>query len=164
MHIGLRSADSIENVVIKWPDGKQQTIKNVRANQVLKIQHKDATEAYTWQHPVIATNTLFTDVSDSLKANIIHEENDYVDFNIQKLLPHKLSDYTPGLTAGDVNGDGLDDIITGGSKGYSAQVMLQQNNGTFITRPLVTNATIDTKITADKSVLLIDADGDGDND
>ena len=36
----------------------------------------------------------------------LHKEDDYIDFNVQKLLPHKLSGYNPGLAAGDINGDG----------------------------------------------------------
>jgi len=41
-------------------------------------------------------------VTRSLGINYKHKEDDFVDFTIQKLLPHKLSEYTPGLAVGDV--------------------------------------------------------------
>jgi len=36
---------------------------------------------------------------------------DYIDFNIERLLPHKLSQYGPGLAVADVDKNGLDDIF-----------------------------------------------------
>lgn len=163
-HFGLGSVTIVDSVIIKWPDGKLQLLKNVAANQVLTVKHKDAAQVYVWPQPVKATNTLFEDISDSIKANLVHKEDDFIDFNIQKLLPHKLSDYGPGLAAGDINGDGLDDMIMSGSAGYSAQLLVQQADGRFTARPLLPAANKDTKKGNDMGVLLFDADGDGDLD
>ncbi len=163
-HFGLGNVTTVDTVIVKWPDGKMQLLKNVKANQVLTVKHKDADETYTWLQPAVATNTLFKEISDSIKANIPEKEDDYIDFNIQKLLPHKLSDYSPGLAAGDINGDGLDDIIMAGPYGYSTQLLTQQSNGTFAVKQLLPNANRSTKIEEDKGILLFDADGDGDLD
>ncbi len=163
-HFGLGSVTNIDSVLVRWPDGKQQLLKNVKTDQVITVKHKDANETYTWAQPAIAAKTLFKEVSDSVKANIVHKEDDYIDFNIQKLLPHKLSDYGPGLAAGDINGDGLDDLVMGGSFGYSTQILTQQSNGTFLNKQLLPNASHGTKPGQDMGLLLFDADNDGDLD
>ncbi|HWB24881.1 MAG TPA: VCBS repeat-containing protein [Chitinophagaceae bacterium] len=161
-HFGLGSVDMVDSVIIKWPDGRQQILRNVKANQTLRVRHKDATELYTWGKS--RNGTLFKDISDSIKAGVVHKEDDFNDFNIQKLLPHKLSDYAPGLAAGDVNDDGLDDIVIGGSPGYSTQILLQQANGSFLTKNLQPGATRLNKRQDETGILLFDADGDGDLD
>ncbi len=61
------------------------------------------------------SNRLFAEVTARLGIQYRHSEIDFIDFNIQKLLPHKLSEYTPALATGDVDGNGLDDIVCGGS-------------------------------------------------
>ena len=55
----------------------------------------------------------------------------------QRLLPHKFSEYGPSLAVGDIDGNGLDDIISGGSSQHSAQMFLQQPNGKFIQKNLL---------------------------
>ncbi len=93
-----------------------------------------------------------------------HKQPDYIDFDIQKLLPHKFSEYGPALASGDVNGDGLDDIVIGGSSTQGATLLLQQRNGKFIQRPLSSKIENRTKQSQDMGIALFDVDGDGDLD
>lgn len=37
-HFGLGAAEQAESVEIRWPDGKQQVLENVKANQILKVR------------------------------------------------------------------------------------------------------------------------------
>lgn len=159
-HFGLGKIRQLDSVVVRWPNGKKQVLQNVKANQVITANIANAKAPYSWDQPKIADKTLFKEVTKTKNIHYVHNEYDFVDFNIQKLLPHKLSEYDPALAVGDVDGNGLDDIIIGGNSFVAAQVLLQQANGTFIQRQLLPdqNANPNTK---DEGLLLFDANGDG---
>ncbi len=163
-HFGLGNVKRVDSVVIKWQDGKEQIIKNVIVDQTLLVNKKDAKENYKWPLPVIDSNALFKDVTASVKVNYIDRDSDFIDFNVQKTLPHKLSEYGPALAIGDVDGNGLDDIICGGSYYRSTVIFLQQHDGTFVKKSLLKGKDTLNKNATDESVLLFDADGDGDLD
>jgi hypothetical protein len=162
-HFGLGKVTAIDSVCVKWPDGRKQVILHVNADQVLTVNHSSAQIPYSWNRPALA-NALFTDITDSTGISFVQKENDYIDFNIQRLLPHKFSEYGPALAAGDINGDGFDDLVCGGSTGYSTMLFFQQPNGRFTTRELIPGATGQTKPGDDMGILLFDADMDNDLD
>lgn len=161
-HFGLGNVSTIDSVAIKWPDGKKQILKNVAVNQTINVNIANASEKYSWTQPHIAENTLFEEVTDSLNIDYRHEEKNFIDFNIQKLLPHKFSEYGPALAAADLNGDGLEDMVIGGSVSHEATLLLQEKNGSFIQKPVLTGKT--TKVSEDMGIVLFDADKDGDID
>ncbi len=161
-HFGLGTLNFVDTLLIKWPNGKQQLLQHVKANQLLKVNIRNAAQITPEVMPVLANNNLFTEVTGKVDIRYIHQQNDFVDFNIQKLLPHKLSEYGPALAVGDIDGNGLDDIITGGAPGFSAQLFLQQADGRFTQKSLLKDTL--TKLTDDTGLLLFDADGDGDQD
>ena len=73
-------------------------------------------------HLLFAHNTLFKEISDSIGIHYQHQQKDFIDFNVQKLLPHKLSEYGPSLAVGDVDGNRLDDMMSAGTIDYPAQL------------------------------------------
>ena len=163
-HFGLGEISTIDSLVIKWPDGSKQVVKNILPDQTIKINKKDAQERFDWSLPALAQHNLFSEVTNSLGIQYKHSQRDYIDFNIQKLLTHKFSEYGPSLAAGDLNGDGLDDVIVGGNSSLGAAVLLQQDNGAFLQKTIVQPVENSNVQFQHMGTILFDADGDGDLD
>lgn len=163
LHFGLGNHVTVDSIVVVWSDGKKQLLGKSNANQVLSIDHKHATQQV---QPVnFIPSTLLTEVDPaSLGIDYVHEENDFIDFNLQKTLPHKFSQYGPAMAVADINGDGLDDIALSSSSRFQGPVVfIQQANGKFKKKVLpIKNSEL--KKEEDMGLLLFDADGDGDND
>jgi hypothetical protein len=160
-HFGLGATQWLDSVVITWPNGKKQTLKNVRSNQVLTVKIADAADSYSPERPVLAANALFREITDSAGLHYTHKDVEFIDFNIQNLLPHKLSEYCPALAAGDIDGNGLDDLVIGGNAYTHAHLFLQQPNGRFVQKDLQPRAPMPLAYTKDEGMLLFDANGDG---
>jgi len=164
-HFGLGKTTSVDSVIIRWPNGKMQLLRHVACDQVLKVDSRDARVPYAFNAPVLDSAALFRDVTASLGIQYQQREKENVDFTVQRMLPHKFSQYGPGIAVGDVDGDGLDDLVVGGSAGYSAELFLQQPDGRFLQRPLeADSARSAAKRADDLGLLLFDVDGDGDAD
>lgn len=161
-HIGLGKNRKIKELRIIWPNDKMQKIVNPGSDKLLTVQQLDANLAY---QPLITSNkSLFDDASASILDHNTHQEFDFVDFNFQNLMPHKLSELGPCLTQGDVNGDGRVDFFMGGAKFTSGAFYIQQADGTFKSRPLEADYLMMKKLGEDLGVLLVDMDKDKDLD
>jgi hypothetical protein len=161
-HFGLGKITELDSVVISWQNGKKQTLQKVKGDQLLKVNIADAKDSYGFKQSELDKQSLFAEVTRMLGVNYKNQDIDVVDFNVQKLLPHKLSEYSPGLAVGDLDGNGLDDIVVGGSSNFPSQIFLQQANGKFIQRGLMHLSPTDgSKHYKDEGLILFDANGDG---
>jgi hypothetical protein len=157
VHIGLGAVDTIDHIRITWPDGMITTLSDVSAiNQLMTIDYDGAQKASAPTEDAAASAIFSSD--QSLKAS--HLEWDYIDYNVQALLPHKLSQLGPGLSAADINGDGLDDLYVPGSAYVSEQVYYQTAEGQFRQDSLIAG----NNDREEQVALFIDFDGDKDLD
>jgi hypothetical protein len=158
LHFGLGSDSVVPEIQIIWPNGKEQIITNIAANQTINLSYPDADQL----HPFTQARTdLFVDVTHSMKLLYKHEENQFNDFGRESLLPHKMSDLGPGLAISDVNKDGLEDFYIGGALGHPGRLFMQTKDG-FI--PSLNQPWTEDRQCEDIKAAFFDADKDGDPD
>ena len=159
-HFGLGKKSDNITVEITWPDGKGEILANTTANQKLSFDYSNAKKL---DQPIIKKAApLFAESAKKLGIDYSHKENEYEDFNRERLLPHQLSKFGPQLAVGDVNGDGLEDFYVGGAMQSAGALFLQNQNAQF---SKASNATWEAdKQYEDVDAVFFDADGDGDLD
>ena len=159
VHFGLGQKTKIDSIVVIWPDGKENCLKEITSNQVIKAAYQTA-ETIHYPSPVF--NSSFIEATNQLlKQPFVHKENKYDEYVDQILLPHEFSVSGPFIATGDVNGDGDEDFYIGGAKDQ-AGVLYRYQNGGFV-KQLEPAFEADKKY-EDVGTTLFDADGDGDLD
>lgn len=160
VHFGLGNAAIVDTLLVEWPDGRIQLLNNVKTDQVLKIDYTSAElpDQRSGETKNPDNELLFREMSKETGIQFKQEEEDKIDFNIQRTLPHKFSQGGPGIASGDVNGDKRDDFFVGGSADHAGTFFMQQPDGSFKPRLFIN------KTAEDMGVLLFDADNDNDLD
>jgi hypothetical protein len=160
LHFGLGDEQMVDELEIQWPDSRIQLLKNIKANQKISLIHKDASKS----SEVLQKNkkSLFDHAALKLNTVYKHSENEFDDFEREYLLPHKLSQFGPGLAVGDVNGDNLDDFYVGGAHNQSGKLFVQISDGKF--QSIAEGTFANDKYHEDVGAIFFDAENDGDLD
>jgi len=154
MHFGLGAATKVDSAIIVWPGGRMQVMRDVPVSTRVSVSYQEA--ELTYESPRRDSTLLKKD--ESTIAALMHEDI-YTDYKAgQATLPHKFSQQGPRLAVGDINGDGLDDFIVGGTAYHRAMIYRQTSDGNFAIDSLAV------KDSEDVGLLLFDADNDDDLD
>ncbi|MBS1562769.1 MAG: VCBS repeat-containing protein, partial [Bacteroidetes bacterium] len=158
VHFGTGQVKTIDSIVVTWLGGKENLLKNVAVNLVLKVPYNQSVPA-TDRSP--KPNPAFAEEYAALSQPFRHRENKYDEYKDQVLLPHMFTKTGPFIATGDVNGDGHDDFYVGGAAGQAGRLYLQKDAG-FILKTIP--AFEKDKAYEDIGAALFDADKDGDLD
>ncbi|HEY3404241.1 MAG TPA: VCBS repeat-containing protein [Ohtaekwangia sp.] len=158
MVIGIGQASTVDSLAVIWPDNRMQVFKNVSANQTLTVSQTEAN--WLWRKEETSGNALLKEVQVS--PPVVHQENEFNDFDRDRLLYHMLSTQGPAFAKADLNNDGLDDFYLGGSAGISGAIYIQQKLNKFSKFP--TSVFEPAALSEDVDAVFFDADKDGDLD
>lgn len=157
---GLGQNSKIDSIEIVWPNNKKQVLKNIEGNQSIILNQKEANQTKNYQ--ILHKETLLHEITNDSNLDFVHVEEPYMDYNVEPLLLHKLSQQGPKMTVGDVNNDGLEDFFVGGSFGHYGKLFVQNLDGNFTKKSFVNESK--SKNEEDIGVKFFDADNDGDQD
>lgn len=160
MLFGLDGAAKIDSLVVCWPNRNMQVIRNIGSDTLLQLDQKNAVTKMKADQtpPPIYENIAAT----SIIGNYRHKENDYVDFDQERLIPKLISTEGPKIAVADVNGDGLEDFYMGSAAGDTAKLFIQRKDHRFEEK--TQKAFIADAYFENIGAEFFDADNDGDLD
>ena len=162
LNFGLGKATKIDSVEVLWNDGGSSIVKNVKLNALLTVKEADS-KSHSNIAGIIAGNaTVFAIDKEDHGLDFTHKENDFVDFDRDRLIFHMMSTSGPKIVKGDINNDGLEDLYICGAKDQPGAIFKQQKGGRFIRTNQVLLQT--DAASEDTDAVFFDADGDKDPD
>jgi len=132
LHFGLDTLQKADSILLVWPGQQYQVLRNAAANKTIVAEQKAAAGSFSYATWFPPRQEWFDDITASVGNKWSHKENDFLDYNVQYLIPHQLSTRGPKLAVADVNKDGLDDFYACGAKLQPGVLMMQQANGSFV--------------------------------
>ena len=161
IHFGLSGDASVDSIRVTWPaSGNISVLKSITANQVIDIDENTALQVKV-SPSIPAKNKLIFEKRENV-IDYLHEQTDYVDFYYdQNIIPHKFSQIGPCMTQGDLDGDGLVDLIIGSTNIQPTTVLLRKGER-FERTELKGLTTL--KEFSESDLAIVDIDKDGDND
>lgn len=158
IHVGLGNTTLVDSIYVHWPNNKVTILTNVKPNQLINLYQKDAVSDNKLPSKKTILKPIFNSTQGFTGIDFVHSENDFTDFDRDRLLFNMISNEGPCLCTGDLNHDGLVDFYIGGAKDQAGSLFVQQKSGTFFKSD--TQLFEMDKESEDTDCIFFDANGD----
>jgi len=157
VHFGLGKNLRIPRLTVNWPSGHEQIFEDLSVDRRFTI-----TEPSTPVRPSMQPApppARFEDVSIPANFSHLSRSEAFEEISQEPLLPVRFSRRGPALAIADIDGDGRDDALIGGTTLTQGKILLANASGRFSDagKPLPAQGTF----TDDGPLLVFEANGDG---
>jgi hypothetical protein len=162
LHFGLGEDTVIKRLTVDWPSGLTQTFTDLGVDRRFTITEPAGPAPVLQVDAKPSPGGSFAEVSKATGLALLSREEPVDETTVQRLLPVRFNRRGPGLAVGDVEGNGRDAVIMGGTTVDPIRILLGSAPGRFTAADvssLMSGAAVN-----DGPLLLFDADGDGRQD
>ena len=155
LNFGIGNISNVDSVKIVWNNNQESTLQNLKINSHHLIKEDNMIKS----HNKNTSNKQKQILSQSMSnIDYTHIENNFVDFDRERLLFKMNSSEGPCLCVADFNQDGLDDIFIGSAKNQVSKIYYQIKKGEFkeYSEPFENDL-----LSEDVNCVVDDFDGDG---
>ena len=155
LNFGIGNISNVDSVKIVWNNNQESTLQNLKINSHHLIKEDNMIKS----HNKNTINKQKKILSQSMSnIDYTHIENNFVDFDRERLLFKMNSSEGPCLCAADFNQDGLDDIFIGSAKNQVSKIYYQTKKSEFkeYSEPFENDV-----LSEDVNCVVDDFDGDG---
>ena len=158
LHFGIGNSIEVDSVFVIWPNKKISVFKDLKANEVHLLDFNNGKKIDKKLDYLSDTKKVDFKQNDLFKFS--HNENNFVDFNKERLLIEMQSNEGPSIAVSDLNNDGYDDFFVTGAKNQSSSLFIYES-GTY---KEYTSPFNEYSKSEDVEAYFFDSDNDGDQD
>ncbi|MEQ1675709.1 MAG: VCBS repeat-containing protein [Chitinophagaceae bacterium] len=132
--IGIKNT-KIDSAFLIWPDNSYVAIDIGTTKRELTLSYIKGSPLFNYAGLRTfyknKTNPV-TDITKETGFNYFHQENKFVEFDREPLIPHMVSTESPCIAVADINHDNLEDVFIGGARNSKPAVFIQEASGKLI--------------------------------
>ncbi|MEM9413149.1 MAG: FG-GAP-like repeat-containing protein, partial [Planctomycetota bacterium] len=161
LNFGFGERESVDDLIIEWPTGQVQTLRNLKTNFHYEITEPKSAQFVSRGIRLDVESKLFAEESNQIRRFRTNELA-FDDFRDQPLMPFGQSEQGPSMAWADVDQDGDYDLFVGGAAFEAAVVFENRGDMNFFERRLACFE--DDRQHEDVGCVFFDFDRDSDQD
>tara|TARA_Y100000385_G_scaffold216519_1_gene225486 strand:- start:6453 stop:9653 length:3201 start_codon:yes stop_codon:yes gene_type:complete len=158
LHFGIGNSIEVDSVFVIWPDNKISVFEDLKANEIHLLDFNKVKKINKKLDYLSDIKKIDFKQNDLFKFS--HNENNFVDFNKERLLIEMQSNEGPSITVSDLNNDNYDDFFVTGAKNQSSSLFISENE----VYKEHTSPFNEYSKSEDVEAYFFDSDNDGDQD